>query len=150
MDMKAGVPQANTSFSGLAQGEGVEMPDRVQAPTTEHELAVTTSPEPVRDSTVERRSRPRAKVSFFACVKSTQFGTDIVTCFDMSKGGVGFRSQNPYRKEMRIQIAVPYAPEGKNVPSIFVSGRIANVREVDGMWRCGVEFLQLTPRDACP
>ena len=90
----------------------------------------------------ERRRRARARVSFFACVKTAQFGPDIVTCLDMSKGGVGFRSRNPYKKEMKIQIAVPYAPEVKNAPSIFVSGRIANVREMDGMWRCGVEFLK--------
>jgi hypothetical protein len=43
---------------------------------------------------------------------------------------------------MKIQIAVPYAPEVKNAPSIFVSGRIANVREMDGMWKCGVKFLK--------
>ena len=90
----------------------------------------------------ERRRRARAKVSFFACVKTAQFGPDIVTCLDMSKGGVGFWSRNPYKKEMKIQIAVPYAPEVKNAPSIFVSGRIANVREMDGMWKCGVKFLK--------
>jgi hypothetical protein len=81
-------------------------------------------------------------VSFFACVKTAQFGPDIVTCLDMSKGGVGFWSLNPYKKAMKIQIAVPYAPEVKNAPSIFVSGRVANVREMDGMWKCGVKFLQ--------
>lgn len=90
----------------------------------------------------ERRRRARARLSFFACVKTAQFGPDIVTCLDMSKGGVGFLSRNPYKKEMKIQIAVPYAPEVKNAPSIFVSGRIANVREMDGMWRCGVKFLK--------
>ena len=90
----------------------------------------------------ERRRRARARVSFFACVKTAQFGPDIVTCLDMSKGGVSFRSRNPYKKEMKIQIAVPYAPEVKNAPSIFVSGRIANVREMDGMWKYGVKFLK--------
>src|SRR5499425_3842058 len=90
----------------------------------------------------ERRRRGRARVSFFACVKTAQFGPDIVTCLDMSKGGVGFWSRNPYKKEMKIQIAVPYASEVKNAPSIFVSGRIANVREIDGIWKCGVEFLK--------
>src|SRR5499427_9382960 len=134
---------AKKNFSGLPQREGVEVPERIPAPTVqEEESVVAAAPEPARDPTVERRRRARAKVSFFACVKTAQFGPDIVTCLDMSKGGVGFRSRNPYKKEMKIQIAVPYAPEVKNAPSIFVSGRIANVRQMDGMWKCGVKFLK--------
>ena len=137
------VLRVKKNFSGLAQREGVEVPERIPAPTVqEEESMVAAAPEPARDPTVERRRRARAKVSFFACVKTAQFGPDIVTCLDMSKGGVGFRSRNPYKKEMKIQIAVPYAPEVKNAPSIFVSGRIANVREMEGMWKCGVEFLK--------
>jgi len=134
---------AKKNFSGLVQGEGVEVPERIPAPTVqEEEPVVAAAPEPAWDPTVERRRRARAKVSFFACVKTAQFGPDIVTCLDMSKGGVSFRSRNPYKKEMKIQIAVPYAPEVKNAPSIFVSGRITNVREMDGMWKCGVKFLK--------
>src|SRR5215469_985817 len=137
------VLRAKKNFSGLVQGEGVKVPERILAPTVqEEESVVAAAPEPARDPTVERRRRARAKVSFFACVKTAQFGPDIVTCLDMSKGGIGFRSRNPYKKEMKIQIAVPYAPEVKNVPSIFVSGRIANVREMDGMWKCGVKFFK--------
>jgi len=137
------VLRVKKNFSGLTQGEGVEVPERTPAPTVqEEESVVAAAPEPARDSTVERRRRARAKVSFFACVKTAQFGPDIVTCLDMSKGGVSFRSRNPYKKEMKIQIAVPYAPEVKNAPSIFVSGRIANVREMDGMWKYGVKFLK--------
>ena len=136
------VLRAKKNFSGLAQGEGVEVPERIPAPMVQEEESVVTSgPEPARDPTVERRRRARAKVSFFACVKTAQFGPDIVTCLDISKGGVSFRSRNPYKKEMKIQIAVPYASEVKNAPSIFVSGRITNVREMDGMWKCGVEFF---------
>jgi hypothetical protein len=139
------VLRAKKNFSGLVQGEGVEVRERIPAPTVqEEESVVAVAPEPARDPAVERRRRARAKVRFFACVKTAQFGPDIVTCLDMSKGGVSFRSRNPYKKEMKIQIAVPYAPEVKNAPSIFVSGRIANVREMDGMWKCGVgwKFLK--------
>jgi hypothetical protein len=144
-DTGTGVPQAKKSFAGLLQGDGVEVPERIVPPLDEEEEpAVLASPEPAWDPSVERRRRGRAKVSFFAAVKTPQLGLDIVTCIDMSKGGVGFRSRNPYEKEMKIQIAVPFAPELKNAPAIFVAGRIANVRKVDGMWRCGVEFLKGT------
>ena len=142
-DTGVNAPRSKKSFSGLAQGEGVASPERiVPPPVEEEEPVVAARPEPARDPTVERRRRARAKVNFFAAVKTPQFGLDIVTCLDMSKGGVGFRSRHPYKKEMKIQIAVPYAPEVKNAPAIFVSGRIANVREMDGMWRCGVEFVK--------
>ena len=92
----------------------------------------------------ERRARVRAKVNFVACVKTDAFGDDIVTCIDMSRGGVSFRSRNLYQKEMAVLIAVPFSPEVKDAPAIFVRGRIANVKEIAsmGMWRCGVEFLR--------
>lgn len=55
-------------------------------------------------------------------MKTEEFGLDIVTCLDMSKSGVGVRSRNPYKQEMKIQMAVPFAPEVKNAPAIFVGG----------------------------
>ncbi len=92
----------------------------------------------------DRRQRTRAKVNFFACVKSGRFGEEVVPCIDMSRGGVSFRSQKEYEKDMRIEIAVPYAAEVREAPAIFVRGRIAHVRPMgDGeAWRCGVEFLR--------
>lgn len=91
----------------------------------------------------ERRARVRAKVNFFACVVSEEFGEDVVTCLDMSKGGVSFRAKREYAKEMRVTIAVPYAPEAREAPAIFVKGRIANVKALAGrMWRVGLEFLR--------
>jgi PilZ domain len=91
----------------------------------------------------DRRARVRAKVKFFACVVSPELGEDVVTCVDMSKGGVSFRTKKEYAKDLRVTIAVPYAPEAKEAPAIFVKGRIANVKAVgDGMWRVGLEFLR--------
>jgi hypothetical protein len=92
----------------------------------------------------ERRSRVRAKVNFFANVCTEEFGEDVVTCIDMSKGGVSFRSKKKYEQEMRVLIAVPFSAEVKEAPAIFVRGRIANVRESgkEGIWRCGLEFLR--------
>jgi hypothetical protein len=106
--------------------------------TIEKILAVT------GERSSERRTRGRAKVNFFANVWTEGFGEDIVTCIDMSKGGVSFRSKNKYDKDMAVLIAVPFSREVKEAPAIFVKGRIANVRESDreGMWRCGVEFLR--------
>lgn len=101
---------------------------------------------PLADSMegIERRARVRAKVNFFACVRSEQFGDDVVPCIDMSRGGVAFRSGHPYQKGVELRLAVPFSPEAKDVPAIFVRGRITNVTELPdlGAWRCGVEFLR--------
>jgi len=93
---------------------------------------------------VEKRKRVRAKVNFFACIRTAEFGDDIVPCIDMSRGGVSFRAKKQYEKEMRIEIAVPYAAEVREAPAIFVRGRIAYARAIgDGeSWRCGAEFLR--------
>jgi len=93
---------------------------------------------------VDRRTRVRAKVNFFACVRSNAFGDDIVVCIDMSRGGVSFRSSHMYYKEVCVLIAVPFSPEAKDAPAIFVTGRIAHVRALPqgSMWRCGLEFIK--------
>jgi hypothetical protein len=92
----------------------------------------------------DRRSRVRPKVNFSACVRTEEFGEEIVACIDMSRGGVSFRSRNGYGRGMKVQIAVPYSREAKEAPAIFVRGRVANVKEMagGGMWRCGVEFVR--------
>lgn len=91
---------------------------------------------------MERRARVRAKVNFFACVRTEEFGNEVVRCIDMSKGGVSFRSKHGYAKEKDVLIAVPFSPEEMNAPAIYVKGRIAHVSEVAGLWRCGVEFIR--------
>ena len=108
--------------------------------------------EPARDRAVtvaiaepvDRRIRTRAKVNFFACVRSEKFGEEVVPCIDMSKGGVSFRARKAYEKDMKVQIAVPFAADVREAPAIFVRARVAHVKpSEDGeTWRCGVEFLR--------
>lgn len=135
---------------GSARKQAEEAPPALGAPVA---VAGMESPKQLIEEIVsvadamegmERRGRVRAKVSFFACVRSEEFGEDIVKCVDMSRGGVGFHSEKCYKAETHVRIAVPYTPGAKDAPAIFIKGRIANVREIpgEGMWRCGVEFLQ--------
>jgi hypothetical protein len=90
----------------------------------------------------DRRQRVRAKVNYFACVRSEAFGDDIVTCIDMSRGGLGFWTKNPYVVSSEVRIAVPFAPESPNAPAIFVTARVVNIAESQErkMFRCGVMF----------
>jgi len=99
--------------------------------------------------TTERRTRLRVPVNFLACVRSETFGDELVSCVDMSRGGVAFQSGNRYRKESMVEIAVPFAAEARSAPSIFVTARITNVlRLANGAYRCGVEFLREKKREA--
>ncbi len=90
-----------------------------------------------------RRARVRAKVSYFACVRSERFGDDIAPCIDMSRGGVAFKTENKYLVGTEVRIAVPYVRAAAEAPAIFVDARIANIRELfeEKLWRVGVEFL---------
>ena len=91
----------------------------------------------------ERRGRVRAKVNYFACVRSEAFGDDVVPCIDMSRGGLGFRTKHPYVVSTEVRIAVPFSPESPTAPAIFVPARVVNIRELpeQRLFRCGVMFL---------
>lgn len=91
----------------------------------------------------DRRQRMRAKVNYMACVRSEAFGDDIVKCVDMSRGGLGFLTKNPYLVSTEVRIAVPFALESPGAPAIFVAARVVNIRELPErqIFRCGVMFL---------
>ncbi|HKM84538.1 MAG TPA: PilZ domain-containing protein [Candidatus Acidoferrum sp.] len=95
---------------------------------------------------LERRQRVRAKVNYFACVRSEAFGDDIVVCIDMSRGGMSFKTKNFYLVNITVTIAVPFSPESPKAPAIFVPARIASVSDFPNgkLYRCGVEFLTTT------
>jgi hypothetical protein len=60
-----------------------------------------------------RRDRIRAKVNFFACIRTDAFGDDIVHCIDMSRGGLSFKTEYRYQVGAVLRIAVPYSPESR-------------------------------------
>jgi hypothetical protein len=80
-------------------------------------------------------------VSFKACIRSFLFGDDVVTCEDMSRGGLRFKSRKPYEVNTSIEVAVPYSPGDQ---SIFVRGQIVYVTEMkeEKRFRCGVAYAK--------
>ncbi len=90
-----------------------------------------------------RRKHPRTKVSYKACIRRSGFSDDVVTCEDMSKGGLSFKSRKQYFARTDIEVAVPYSP-GSNV--IFVPAEIAWVIEItkDKLYKCGVAYRRPT------
>jgi PilZ domain len=88
-----------------------------------------------------RRKHLRTKVSFKGCVRSFAFGDDIVTCEDISRGGMRFKSRKHYTVKAEIEVAAPYSPGAQN---IFVRGQIVYVEgsEKERTFRCGVAYLK--------
>jgi hypothetical protein len=84
-----------------------------------------------------RRKHVRTKAHFMGCVRSFQFGEDIVTCEDISRGGLRFKSNKPYVARTDIQICAPYSP---GAHAIFVPAQIVRVVELkeERRFSCGV------------
>jgi hypothetical protein len=117
----------------------------------EPRAAVVTMPTPVQENPaaarVNRRKHPRVQVHYSACIRNPQRADDIVTCEDMSKGGLRFTSRKQYYVHSFIEVAVPYQP---GQPAIFVPAQIVFVEELpeQNLFRCGVQYLKSTkPRD---
>jgi hypothetical protein len=88
-----------------------------------------------------RRKHVRAKANFKACIRSFIFGEDIVTCEDISRGGLRFKSRNQYLVLSEIEVAAPYSP---GAHAIFVSAQIVHVEELkqERRFRCGVRYAK--------
>jgi PilZ domain len=122
--------------------------ERMETRGEEHAGARAKNEAPAATTTTavdDRRQRVRAKVNYFACVQSEAFGKDVVTCIDMSRGGLGFRTKNAYAISTDVTVAVPFSPESPNAPAIYVPARVVNIAELPQlkMFRCGVAFLPL-------
>lgn len=107
-------------------------------------VCVPVSAEPAADETLaDRRDRVRAKVNFFASVRTDAFGEDIVRCIDMSRGGVSFNTDNHYREGAIVRIAVPFSQESREASAIFVPAKVIYVRHdaSRNAYRCGVAYL---------
>ena len=112
------------------------------SPTAPTPSAYATSAERKPAAPIDnRRKHPRARVSYKACIRRSGFADEVVTCEDMSKGGICFKSRKKYFERAAIEVAVPYAPGG-NV--IFVPAEIAWVVEItkDKLYKCGITYLR--------
>jgi hypothetical protein len=89
----------------------------------------------------DRRKHPRAPVKFKACIRRPGMPDDVVSCEDMSRGGLRFKSKKQYFASTMIEVAVPYSPGGQ---SIFVPAQIVYVHESpgEGVFHCGVAYIK--------
>jgi PilZ domain len=124
----------------------IEQPGGAPASVTLEPVApVAAEPASAPGRQENRRKHVRTKVSFKACVRSENRSSDIVTCEDMSRGGLRFKSRKRYSENEMIEIAAPYAADSQN---IFVPARVVFVVELaqEKFFRCGVEYLAAAKR----
>ena len=116
----------------LEAGERAEPVENLPAASPDPAAA----PQPAA-GTENKRKHVRTKVNFKACIRSHAFGDDIVTCEDISRGGLRFKSRKEYVPKTEIEVAAPYSP---GTPDIFVRGYIVYVLELkqERRFRCGV------------
>src|SRR5208282_4088949 len=92
-------------------------------------------------SVVSRRKDLRIKSNMPACIRQPGFGEEIVSCDDISRGGLAFRSAKRYFLGSRIEVANPYAAGAAN---IFIPARIVFTQELpkEGLYKYGVSYLK--------
>jgi hypothetical protein len=102
-------------------------------------VPVATQPTAARPE--ERRKHSRTRVKFQALIRRPGMPDDLVSCEDMSRGGLRFKSKKQYFVNTAIEVAVPYSPGSQ---SIFVPGEIAYVHESPGenIFHCGVTYTK--------
>jgi hypothetical protein len=135
--------------SGEDAGEPVPVeivPTKAEESAKPPEAVPATSPDPTpapQTSTrpENKRKHVRTTVNFKACVRSHAFGDDVVTCEDISRGGLRFKSRKEYIPNTEIEVAAPYSPGN---PDIFVHGKIVYVAELkqERRFRCGVCYAK--------
>jgi len=94
---------------------------------------------PKPDKPENRRKHARTKVSYKACIRRSSLDEEVVTCEDMSRGGICFKSRKRYHPSADVEVAVPYAPGGN---AIFVPARIVWCIEItpDKQYKCGLAY----------
>lgn len=103
-------------------------------------------PEPLaRGRTQNERTEPRSCINVPGCVKTSQFGEDVVLTDNVSGGGFCFRSYRTYMAGERVEIALPYVEGGANV---FVTARILWSRSlpVEGFSAYGISYVHASRR----
>jgi hypothetical protein len=143
------LPPSPASSGPLAS---IVYPEDGSAPQVEPRAAVLTMspPDPEKPAfpRINRRKHPRVKVAYSACIRHPERGDDLVSCEDMSKGGLRFKSPKHYYVQSLIDVAVPYRP---GQPAIFVPAQIVFVEELpeQRLFRYGVQYLKpAKPRDS--
>jgi hypothetical protein len=93
------------------------------------------------DRVESRRKNLRLRSNMPACIRQPGFDELVVTCEDVSRGGLCFKSAKRYFLGSRIDVSIPYAA---GVANIFIPARIVYTQELhkEGLFKYGVSYLK--------
>lgn len=94
-------------------------------------------PAPPAKSAANRRKDRRVRTAISACIRRPSFNEEIVTCDDVSRGGMQFKTRKKYQVGDRIEVAIPYS---RGAANIYVSARVAHIRRIDESFVVGLSF----------
>jgi hypothetical protein len=141
---EADLPDADLTYAGDPDPPDarpvVALPPAAKSPTPASPAALPAAQQ-ATSRPEDRRKHARAKVKFKACIRRAGMPDEVVSCEDMSRGGLRFKSKKQYFENAMIEVAVPYSPGGQ---SIFVPAQIVYVHETpgDGVYHCGVAYTK--------
>ena len=69
----------------------------------------------------------RRDLKVIACIRSREFGEDLVRARNVSRSGLCFESRRSYEKDWEIHAAIPYSSGGGN---IFLPAKIVRVQRL--------------------
>lgn len=89
----------------------------------------------------ERRREARREVRTMACIRSREFGEELVKVRNVSRNGLCFEGRQAYEKDWKIEVAIPFSSGGGN---IFLPARIARVQNIPSgsITLFGVEYVR--------
>lgn len=102
------------------------------------------SPSATPERREEKRREARRELRVIACVRSREFGEDLVKVRNVSRSGLCFETRRAYENGWEIQVAIPYSSGGGN---IFLPARIARVQALNQevLNLCGVAYVRNAP-----
>lgn len=94
--------------------------------------------QPGAPPTRERRKYSRAKAGVIARIQFAGFAEDV-SCENISRGGICFKTTKRYFENVHVEVAVPYSA---GTQCIFVPAKIIYVQELPerAQWRCGLAY----------
>jgi PilZ domain len=103
--------------------------------------ALPTAPAAAPEKGQEKRSEVRRDLKVIACIRSREFGEDLVRARNVSRSGLCYESRRPYEKDWEIHVAIPYSSGGGN---IFLPAKIVRVQRLthDVLNLCGVTYVR--------
>ncbi|HET7102181.1 MAG TPA: PilZ domain-containing protein [Terriglobia bacterium] len=83
--------------------------------------------EPSPENGQERRREARRETRTVACIRSREFGDDLVRVRNVSRTGLCFEGRREYEKDWKIEVAIPFSSGGGNV---FLPARVARILNI--------------------